>query len=54
MPDVNPWWLAGAAGLVLLALAARWLWHFGRAVQVARARELFLRGEKFLYCVADR
>jgi hypothetical protein len=48
MPDVNPWWLAGAAGLVLLALAGRWLWHFGRAVQVARARELFrLQHERF-------
>jgi len=48
MPDVNPWWLAGAAGLVLLALAARWLWHLGRAVQVERARELFrLQHERF-------
>jgi hypothetical protein len=47
MPDVSPWWwVAGAA--VLLALGARWLWHFGRAVQVARARELFrLQHERF-------
>ncbi|QDU23422.1 hypothetical protein [Urbifossiella limnaea] len=46
MPDVNPWWLA--AGLVPLALAARWLWHLGRAVQVERARELFrLQHERF-------
>lgn len=48
MPDVNPWWLAVAAGAVLLALAARWLWHLGRAVQVERARELFrLQHERF-------
>jgi hypothetical protein len=48
MPDVNPWWLGGAAAVVLLALAARWLWHLGRAVQVERARELFrLQHERF-------
>jgi hypothetical protein len=48
MPDINPWWLAGAAALVLLALAARWLWHLGRAVLVERARELFrLQHERF-------
>lgn len=47
MPDVSPWWWV-AAGVVLLALGGRWLWHFGRAVQVERARELFrLQHERF-------
>jgi hypothetical protein len=43
------WWVAG--GLVLVgavALAVRWLWHLGRAVQVERSRELFrLQHERF-------
>lgn len=48
MADINPWWLAVAAGTVPLALAGRWLWHLGRAVQVERARELFrLQHERF-------
>lgn len=48
MPDVDPWWLAGAGAVVLIVLAARWLWHLGRAVQVERARELFrLQHERF-------
>jgi hypothetical protein len=48
MPDVDPWWLALAAAVVLAALGGRWLWHLGRAVQVERARELFrLQHERF-------
>ncbi len=48
MPDVDPWWLAGAAAVVLLVLGGRWLWHLGRAVQIERARELFrLQHERF-------
>jgi hypothetical protein len=48
MGDVSVWWFVGAAGLVLLALAGRWFWHLGRAVQVERARELFrLQHERF-------
>ncbi|HEX4609830.1 MAG TPA: hypothetical protein VH092_16655, partial [Urbifossiella sp.] len=48
MPDVDPWWLAGAAAVLFAALGGRWLWHLGRAVQVERARELFrLQHERF-------
>jgi len=48
MPEFSLWWLAGAAAVVLLVLAVRWLWHLGRAVQVERARELFrLQHERF-------
>lgn len=48
MPGPLAWWLAGAVAIVLVSLAARWLWHFGRAVQVERARELFkLQHERF-------
>jgi hypothetical protein len=48
MDDLNPWWVGGGVGLVLLALGARWLLHLGRAVQVERARELFrLQHERF-------
>ena len=48
MPDVDPWWLAGVGGAVLIVLGGRWLWHLGRAVQVERARELFrLQHERF-------
>jgi hypothetical protein len=43
------WWLAGGLALALVAaLGARWLWRFGRAVQVERSRELFrLQHERF-------
>ncbi|MBX9581429.1 MAG: hypothetical protein K2X87_14095, partial [Gemmataceae bacterium] len=43
------WWvLAGAAVLLLAVGKGRWLGHFGRAVQVERARELFrLQHERF-------
>lgn len=43
-------WLVGAvvAGVVLAALAGRWVLHLGRAVQIERARELFrLQHERF-------
>jgi hypothetical protein len=41
------WIIGGIAALVLL-LAARWVWHLVRAVQVERARELFrLQHERF-------
>lgn len=45
----DPWWIGGGvvAALVML-LAGRWCWHFARAVQVERARELFrLQHERF-------
>lgn len=49
MSDWNPWWVGGvAAGLVLLGLGGRWLWHLARAVMVERARELFrLQHERY-------
>lgn len=48
MGELNPWWVGAAGGLVLLALAGRWLLHLGRAVQIERARELFrLQHERF-------
>lgn len=48
MGDVNPWWVGAAVGGLALAIAARWVWHLGRAVQVERARELFrLQHERF-------
>jgi hypothetical protein len=48
MGDISVWWYVGIGGGVLLVLLARWLWHFGRAVQVERARELFrLQHERF-------
>ena len=44
MADVSVWWWTGGGllVLVLVALAARWLWLLGRAVHVERCRELFL------------
>lgn len=48
MPLPDPWWLAGAAGFVAAALAARWVWLLCRAVQVERAREFFrLQHERY-------
>ena len=48
MGDINPWWVGGGVALVLLALAARWVLHLCRAVQIERARELFrLQHERF-------
>lgn len=48
MGDWNAWWLVGVAGLVLAALAVRWVWRLLHAVQVERARELFrLQHERF-------
>lgn len=50
MSDIGTvWWVAGGLLLVaLVALAARWLWHLGRAVHVERCRELFrLQHERF-------
>lgn len=43
------WWLPAGAGLLAAAAAGGWwLGHFGRAVQVERARELFrLQHERF-------
>lgn len=39
---VDWWWVPlSLAGLVGLVLGWRWLWAFGAAVQVERARELF-------------
>ena len=47
MPDINPWWWVGGGAVVVL-LVVRWGWHFCRAVQVERARELFrLQHERF-------
>ena len=49
MHDWNPWWIGGGLAAVILLIAlGRWLWHFARAVQVERARELFrLQHERF-------
>src|SRR5438552_16304137 len=50
MTDVSVWWWIGGGllVLVLVALAARWLWLLGRAVHVERCRELFrLQHERF-------
>jgi hypothetical protein len=48
MGDISVWWYVGIGGFVLLALAARWFFHLGKAVQVERARELFrLQHERF-------
>jgi len=48
MNDISIWWFIGVGGFVLLLVAGRWFLHFGRAVQVERARELFrLQHERF-------
>ena len=48
MGDINPWWLAGVAILVILVASAIWLRRFGRAVQIERAREFFrLQHERY-------
>lgn len=48
MNDISIWWYIGLGGFVVLVFAARWFFHFGRAVQVERARELFrLQHERF-------
>src|SRR6266702_3554481 len=46
--ELNAWWIGGGAAAIGLILALRWLWHFAKAVQVERARELFrLQHERF-------
>jgi len=47
--EITERWLAGAAiGTLVLVVVVRWFWHFGRSVQVERARELFrLQHERF-------
>src|SRR5580704_2090530 len=46
--DLSTWWIAGLVAAVGLVLVGRWLWHFARAVQIERARELFrLQHERF-------
>src|SRR5262245_16963801 len=50
MLKISVWWWVGGgiAVLILLVLAARWLWRLGRAVHVERCRELFrLQHERF-------
>ena len=48
MTDLNPWWIAGACGVVLLVAVAVWLWRLAKAVMAERARELFrLQHERF-------
>jgi hypothetical protein len=47
--DLSERWIAGGTiGAVVLVAAVRWLWQFGKSVQVERARELFrLQHERF-------
>ncbi len=46
--DATAWLIGGGGGLLLAAVAAWRARHFGRAVQVERARELFrLQHERF-------
>ena len=49
LPMSESWWIGGGVvAAILILLAGRWCWHFARAVQIERARELFrLQHERF-------
>ncbi len=55
MSDLNPWWMTLLVIIVLLVpVMAYWFLHFGKAVQVERARELFrLQHERYELALLD-